>query len=133
MASEKRLLTTPTFRGEGRTNSYMAGLSTFDRSGNLYVATGDNTVPFTSNGFTPIEEQEADTRLGRPGTSANTTDLRDKILRITPKDDGTYSIPECNLFALGTEKTRAKNYAVALRNPFRIATDRHSSTLLAAD
>jgi len=50
-----------------------------------------------------------------------------------PKNDDTYSILECNRFALGTKETRAKTYATALRNTFRIASDRHSSTLLVAD
>ncbi|WP_245769174.1 ThuA domain-containing protein [Streptomyces indicus] len=133
MASEKRLLTIPTFRGEGRANSHMAGSLTFDRSGNLYVATGDNTDPFASDGFTPIDEQEGRRAWDAQGTSGNTNDLRGKILRITPKDDGTYSVPEGNLFAPGTDKTRAEIYAMGLRNPFRITTDPHSGALLVAD
>ncbi|MBC9713704.1 ThuA domain-containing protein [Streptomyces sp. TRM66268-LWL] len=133
MASEKRLLTIPTFRGEGRANSHMAGSLTFDKSGNLYVATGDNTDPFASDGFTPIDEQDGRRAWDAQGTSGNTNDLRGKILRITPKDDGTYAIPEGNLFAPGTDKTRAEIYAMGLRNPFRITTDPHSGALLVAD
>ncbi|MFI6938203.1 ThuA domain-containing protein [Streptomyces sp. NPDC050418] len=133
MASEKRLLTIPTYRGEGRANSHMAGSLTFDRSGNLYVATGDNTDPFASDGFTPIDEQEGRRAWDAQGTSGNTNDLRGKILRITPEDDGTYSVPEGNLFAPGTDKTRAEIYAMGLRNPFRITTDPKSGALLVAD
>ncbi|WP_199546045.1 ThuA domain-containing protein [Streptomyces sp. N35] len=133
MASEKRLLTIPTFRGEGRANSHMAGSLTFDKSGHLYVATGDNTDPFASDGFTPIDEQEGRRAWDAQGTSGNTNDLRGKILRVTPEDDGTYSVPEGNLFAPGTDKTRAEIYAMGLRNPFRITTDPHSGALLVAD
>lgn len=93
-ASEKRLLTVPTLRGEGRANSHMAGSLTFDKDGNLYAATGDNTDPFASDGFTPIDEGEGRRAWDAQMTAGNTNDLRGKVLRITPEDDGTYSVPE---------------------------------------
>ncbi|MDI3385487.1 ThuA domain-containing protein [Streptomyces sp. B-S-A8] len=133
MASEKRLLTIPTFRGEGRANSHMAGSIAFDKKGDLYVATGDNTDPFASDGFAPIDEREGRRAWDAQATSGNTNDLRGKILRITPEDDGSYSVPQGNLFAPGTEKTRAEIYAMGLRNPFRITTDPLSGALLVAD
>src|SRR5690606_41167284 len=40
-----------------------------------------------------------------------------------PEDDGTYSIPEGNLFEPGQELTRPEIYAMGLRNPFRITVD----------
>ncbi|MFI1395663.1 ThuA domain-containing protein [Streptomyces sp. NPDC020681] len=132
-ASEKRLLTIPTWRGEGRANSHMAGSIAFDKSGSLYIATGDNTDPFASDGFTPIDEGEGRRAWDAQGTSGNTNDLRGKILRITPKDDGTYSVPGGNLFAPGTDRTRAEIYAMGMRNPFRITTDPLSGALLVAD
>ncbi|MDI3403996.1 ThuA domain-containing protein [Streptomyces cavernicola] len=133
MASEKRLLTIPTYRNEGRANSHMAGSIAFNKKGDLYVATGDNTDPFASDGFTPIDEREGRRAWDAQGTAGNTNDLRGKILRITPKDDGSYSVPEGNLFAPGTEKTRAEIYAMGMRNPFRITTDPLSGALLVAD
>ncbi|WP_098026260.1 ThuA domain-containing protein [Streptomyces sp. st115] len=132
-ASEKRLLTVPTLRGEGRANSHMAGSLAFDKDGNLYAATGDNTDPFASDGFTPIDEGEGRRAWDAQGTAGNTNDLRGKILRITPEDDGTYSVPEGNLFAPGTEKTRSEIYAMGMRNPFRITTDPASGALMVAD
>ncbi|WP_326756711.1 ThuA domain-containing protein [Streptomyces hirsutus] len=132
-ASEKRLLTIPTFRGEGRANSHMAGSLAFDKDGSLYVATGDNTDPFASDGFTPIDEGDGRRAWDAQATSGNTNDLRGKILRITPQDDGTYAVPEGNLFAPGTEKTRAEIYAMGMRNPFRITTDPVSGALLVGD
>ncbi|MFK4693859.1 ThuA domain-containing protein [Streptomyces pristinaespiralis] len=132
-ASEKRLLTIPTFRGEGRANSHMAGSLAFDKDGSLYIATGDNTDPFASDGFTPIDEGEGRRAWDAQGTSGNTNDLRGKILRIKPQDDGTYTVPEGNLFAPGTEKTRAEIYAMGMRNPFRITTDPISGALMVAD
>lgn len=132
-ASEKRLLTIPTWRGEGRANSHMAGSLAFDKDGNLYAATGDNTDPFASDGFNPIDESEGLRAWDAQGTAGNTNDLRGKILRITPKDDGTYTVPEGNLFAPGTEKTRPEIYAMGMRNPFRITTDPLSGALMVAD
>ncbi|PXY24426.1 ThuA domain-containing protein [Prauserella flavalba] len=133
LATEKRLLEIPTFRGEGRANSHMAGSITFDGDGNLYVATGDNTDPFASDGFSPIDEREGRRAWDAQGTSGNTNDLRGKILRITPQPDGTYTIPEGNLFAPGTELTRPEIYAMGLRNPFRITVDPHTNSLLVGD
>ncbi|MFJ7996099.1 ThuA domain-containing protein [Streptomyces sp. NPDC096310] len=132
-ASEKRLLTVPTLRGEGRANSHMAGSIAFDRNGDLYVATGDNTDPFASDGFTPIDERAGRRAWDAQGTAGNTNDLRGKVLRITPRDDGTYTVPEGNLFAPGTELTRPEIYAMGLRNPFRITTDPRSGALLVGD
>ncbi|HCA86449.1 MAG TPA: sugar-binding protein [Streptomyces sp.] len=132
-ASEKRLLTVPTYRDEGRANSHMAGSLAFDRHGNLYAATGDNTDPFASDGFAPIDERDGRRAWDAQGTSGNTADLRGKILRITPQDDGTYTVPEGNLFAPGTEKTRPEIYAMGMRNPFRITVDPISDALLVAD
>ncbi|MCX4679961.1 ThuA domain-containing protein [Streptomyces sp. NBC_01433] len=132
-ASEKRLLTIPTLRGEGRANSHMAGSLAFDKNGNLYAATGDNTDPFASDGFTPIDEGEGRRAWDAQGTAGNTNDLRGKVLRITPQDDGTYTVPEDNLFAPGTQKTRPEIYAMGMRNPFRITTDPVNGALMVAD
>ncbi|GFN08710.1 transcriptional regulator [Streptomyces microflavus] len=132
-ASEKRLLTVPTLRGEGRANSHMAGSLAFDNDGNLYAATGDNTDPFASDGFTPIDEGEGRRAWDAQMTAGNTNDLRGKVLRITPQDDGTYTVPDGNLFAPGTAKTRAEIYAMGMRNPFRITTDPRSGALMVAD
>ncbi|SFB58543.1 PKD domain-containing protein [Amycolatopsis marina] len=132
-SSESRLLEIPTFRNEGRANSHMAGSITFDTRGNLYIATGDNTDPFASDGFTPIDERDGRRAWDAQGTSGNTNDLRGKVLRITPQDDGTYTIPEGNLFQPGTAKTRPEIYVMGLRNPFRITVDPLTDALLVGD
>jgi PKD repeat protein len=49
-------------------------------------------------------------------------DLRGKILRIKPNDDGTYAIPPGNMFTDGSGKPEI--YTMGNRNPFRIAVDR---------
>ncbi|HEY9049153.1 MAG TPA: carbohydrate-binding protein, partial [Ohtaekwangia sp.] len=50
-------------------------------------------------------------------------DLRGKILRIHPEENGTYTIPEGNLFPKGTPKTRPEIYTMGCRNPYRISVD----------
>jgi PKD repeat protein/glucose/arabinose dehydrogenase len=131
--SEKRLLTIPTWRGEARANSHMGGSVTMDQQGNLYAAIGDNTDPFESSGFNPIDERAGRRAYDAQGTAGNTNDLRGKILRIKPLPNGGYAVPDGNLFAPGTPRTRPEIYAMGMRNPFRITVDSKTSALLVAD
>lgn len=136
LASEKKLLSWQVWRDELRANAHMAGSLTMDDDGNLYAATGDNSDPFEQNGFTPIDERDGRRAADAQATSANTNDLRGKIIRIHPEDDGTYTIPEGNLFTGAEEgggKTRPEIYAMGLRNPFRINYDEAHDALLVAD
>ncbi|MET0236264.1 MAG: ThuA domain-containing protein [Kibdelosporangium sp.] len=133
LASEKRLLEIPTFRDEFRANSHMGGSIQFDKHGNLYIATGDNSDPFNSDGYTPIDERPGRRALDAQGTSGNTNDFRGKILRITPKPDGTYTIPPGNLFPPGTAQTKPEIYVMGMRNPFRITLDPVTDALMIAD
>ncbi|TCO44697.1 PKD domain-containing protein [Actinocrispum wychmicini] len=132
-ASEKRLLEIPTYRDENRANSNMAGSIAFDKHGNLYIATGDNTDPFHSDGFAPLDERPGNRSLDAQSTAANTNDLRGKVLRITPQSDGTYTIPAGNLFPPGTDKTRPEIYTMGQRNPLRITVDPVSDALMVGD
>ncbi|WP_019816221.1 ThuA domain-containing protein [Saccharomonospora saliphila] len=96
----------------------------FDADGNLLLSTGDDTNPFASDGYTPIDERdERNPAFDAQRSSANTNDLRGKLLRITVTEDGGYTIPEGNLFEPGTENTRPEIYAMGFRNPFRFAVD----------
>ncbi|GAB3728261.1 ThuA domain-containing protein [Spirosoma lituiforme] len=120
MASKKVLLDVATQREEC---CHTGGSIAWDRSGNLYLSTGDNTNPHGSNGYSPSDEREGRSAWDAQKSSANTNDLRGKILRIKPQPDGTYTIPEGNLFAKGTPKTRPEIYTMGHRNPFRISVD----------
>ncbi len=132
-ASEARLLEVPSFRDEGRANSHMGGGLAMGPDGDLYVGTGDNSDPFQQDGFTPIDEREGRAAYDAQGTAGNTNDLRGKILRITPEDDGTYSIPEENLFAPDAEGTMPEIYVMGQRNPFRISVDHETNVLYVGD
>ncbi|MEZ0485235.1 ThuA domain-containing protein [Fibrella aquatica] len=120
MASQKVLLDVPTQREEC---CHTGGSIAWDRAGNLYLSTGDNTNPHGSNGYSPSDERDGRSAWDAQKSSANTNDLRGKIIRITPQPDGTYTIPEGNLFPKGTAKTRPEIYTMGHRNPFRISVD----------
>ena len=127
--SEKILLEIPT----NRQCCHSGGALEFGPNGNLFITVGDNTNPFESSGFAPIDEREGRTDWDAQKSAANTNDLRGKILRIKPEDDGTYSIPEGNLFPKGTEKTRPEIYVMGNRNPFRHSIDSETGYLYWGD
>lgn len=118
--SRKVLLEIPTQREEC---CHTGGSIAWDKSGNLYLSTGDNTNPHGSNGYSPSDEREGRSAWDAQKSSANTNDLRGKIIRIKPQPDGTYTVPEGNLFPKGMKDTRPEIYTMGHRNPFRISVD----------
>lgn len=127
IASEQIILDVSTTR---EICCHTGGSIAFDANGLLYLSTGDNATPFNerdvdyvNNGFAPLNDVPGHEQYDARRTSGNTNDLRGKILRIKVKEDGTYSIPEGNLFAEGTEKTRPEIYTMGHRNPYRISVD----------
>src|ERR687897_235278 len=110
-----------------------AGLD-FDPEGNLYLGVGDDVNPFGTgqNGFGPMDQQY-EHRYDARNTSANTNDLRGKVLRFDPIEDipadtepgmgDTYSVPAGNMFEPGTPNTRPEIYAMGFRQPFTVQAD----------
>lgn len=116
--TEKVLLEIPTQR---EVCCHTGGGMTWDKNGNLYLTVGNNTGNVA-------DKSQTDERLNRTSWddqrgSGNTNDLRGKILRIHPEKDGTYSIPNDNLFPKGTAKTRPEIYVMGDRNPWRPSID----------
>ncbi|MBC7919510.1 MAG: ThuA domain-containing protein [Ferruginibacter sp.] len=120
LESEKVILQVPI---DLEVSAHTGGSLAWDKNGNLYISTGDNTVPFESSGFAPIDDRPGRLTFDAQRSAGNPNDLRGKILRIHPEADGTYTVPAGNLFAQGTAGTRPEIYAMGCRNPYRISVD----------
>ncbi|MFF1961581.1 carbohydrate-binding protein [Streptomyces sp. NPDC058220] len=131
MASEKVVLEVANDRGQC---CHVGGDIDFDAQGNLYLSTGDDTNPFESQGYAPIDERaDRNPQFDAQRSSGNTNDLRGKVLRIKPTAEGGYTVPGGNLFAPGTADTRPEIYAMGFRNPFRIAVDKPTGVVYVGD
>lgn len=116
MGSEKVIIEVPMQIG----SQHPGGAIQFDAYGALWITTGDNRPP-GGNGY-------------YVHTSANTNDLRGKILRIRPRaipegsdpepgPGSTYDIPDGNLFPPGTGRTRPEIYVMGTRNAYSLSLD----------
>ncbi|WP_019811035.1 ThuA domain-containing protein, partial [Saccharomonospora halophila] len=131
LTSEQQILRVEADRG---ICCHAGGEIDFDADGNLLLSTGDDTNPFASDGYSPLDERaDRNPAFDAQRSAANTNDLRGKLLRITVGEDGSYTIPEGNLFEPGTDNTRPEIYAMGFRNPFRFAVDRETGWIHLGD
>lgn len=110
---------------------HTGGGMVWDKAGNLYLTVGNNTGN--------QQAAQTDERPGRSswddqGHAGNTNDLRGKILRIHPEPDGSYTVPNGNLFPKSTDpsgraQTRPEIYSMGHRNPWRISIDSQTGYL----
>lgn len=128
--SEKALLEIPTQRIYC---CHSAGYIAFGPDGLLYFSTGDNTNAEETEGYVPIDERPGRQLSDDQATAANSNDLRGKILRIKPEPDGTYSIPDGNLFPKDGSKGRPEIYVMGCRNPYRFSIDQKKNFLYWGD
>ena len=130
-ASQVNVLDVPTSRG---ICCHVGGDMDFDAAGNLYLSTGDDSNPFDSAGYSPLDERaDRNPAYDAQRTAGNSNDLRGKVLRIKVNADGTYSVPAGNMFAPGTANTRPEVYAMGFRNPFRISVDKATGVVYVGD
>lgn len=124
-ASEKVLLSYDILGG------HQGGGLQMDRAGNLWVSIADHAV---ARVFPATDERDPvpDKNANALRTAANTQDLRGKILRIHPEPDGSYTIPEGNLFT-DAKKGRPEIYIMGCRNPFRFHFDDTTGRLFWAE
>lgn len=122
--SEKVLLNIP-----NQHLRHIGGSMAFDGVGHLYISVGENTHPGFINPYAPLDERPDRSRFDTQRTSSNTMDYRGKILRIHPEDDGSYTIPDGNLFAKDDPTALPEIFVMGCRNPFRISVDQQSGTL----
>lgn len=125
VASEKPIIE---FHIDREVSAHTGGSMAWDTHGNLFISTGDNTVPFESSGFAPIDQRPGRLTFDAERSAGNPNDLRGKILRIHVEKDGpagapAYTIPDGNLFPKGTPDTRPEIYVMGCRNPYRISVD----------
>lgn len=114
MTSEIAILEVPVQRVQC---CHSGGSIQFDKDGLLYISTGDN-----SGGARDHPDADMRRMADQGRTAGNTYDLRGKVLRIRPMPDGTYTIPDGNLFTADSLH-RGEIYTMGHRNPFRIAID----------
>lgn len=86
----------------------------------LMVVRSSITLRSGSDGdlFVGISENQS-----AEASSANTADLRGKILRIRPREDGGYDIPPGNLYPPGRDSTRPEIFVMGARQPYSLAWD----------
>lgn len=118
--SKKVVLTIPTQRTYC---CHSAGYLTFDAKGLLYLSTGDNTNAEEIEGHNPTDERPGRQLSDDQATTANSQDLRGKILRIKPLPDGSYEIPDGNLFPKDGSLGKPEIFVMGCRNPFRMSVD----------
>ena len=121
LRSEKVMLE---FNEQRRECCHHAGTVEFAPDGCLLISTGDNTHPGgDTKGYAPIDERPDKEPWDAQKSSANTHDLRGKILRIRPRPDATYEIPDGNLFPKDGSRGRPEIYVMGCRNPWRMSVD----------
>jgi len=125
---------------------HTGGSIAFDSEGNLLLSTGDNTTPFNINnpatgkaypvninGFAPLDDRPGYEKYDARRSSGSSADLRGKIIRIKVNEDGSYNIPEGNLFSKDDPKVRPEIYVMGTRNPYRISVDKKTDYLYWGD
>ncbi len=114
---------------------HTGGSLAFGKDNLLYISAGDNSTPFdekgqvfVNRGYGPLNDAPGHEQYDARRSSGNTNDLRGKIMRIRIKPDGSYEIPEGNLFP-DNAKARPEIFVMGNRNPYRISVDKKTGFL----
>ncbi|MES2376077.1 MAG: PQQ-dependent sugar dehydrogenase [Bacteroidota bacterium] len=123
LQSEKKYVQIP----YNETCCHVGGSLAFNSKGDLYFSTGDNSDAFKSL-YGPMDDSPGREFVNSLRTSANSMDLRGKICRIHPEENGSFSVPKGNLFK-DAKDGRPEIYVMGCRNPFRIFVDKVTDIL----
>jgi cytochrome c len=132
MPSEQVLLEVPSIW-----ETHNSGSLKFGKNNDLWLSVGDNHDFNCSDQFSPMDERPGYSWCDDQGSTANTNDLRGKVLRIHPEETQQaggkyYSIPAGNLkekyasiwtSQADLDKVRPEIYTMGHRNPYRIFPD----------
>jgi cytochrome c len=134
------------FEVPSRWETHNGGSLKFGKDGDLYLSTGDNDNPGCSEQYSPMDEQPGHFWCDDQGTTANTNDLRGKIIRIHPEEvkqanNLYYTIPKNNLkekylsiWSVAEQAlVRPEIYTMGHRNPYRIFPDPVTGKLFIAE
>lgn len=131
ISTEKRLLK---FEEQRLQCCHHAGSMEFGPDGCLFISTGDNTHPGgDAKGFAPIDERPERMPWDAQKSASNKFSYNGKILRIRPTEDGSYTVPEGNLFPKDGSEGIPEIYVMGCRNPWRINVDQKTGYLYWGD
>ena len=119
LGSEHRIIDVPVDRG---ICCHVGGDIDFDSKGNLILSTGDDTNPFESDGYVPLDERpDRNPAFDAQRTAANTNDLRGKMLRIKPGKPAATPSPPATSSARARPRPgpRSTRWACATRSASR--------------
>ena len=94
--------------------------------GNLYLSTGDDSNPFESDGYSPIDERpNRNPAFDAQRTSATRTTCAASCCGSARRPTAATTSRRATCSGLGTPRTKPEIYAMGLRNPFRFDVNRH--------
>ena len=89
----------------------------------LYISAGDTSDPFSSSGYTPIDERAGRAAYDSQISSGNENDLRGNPAHRIPSQMGRIRFRRGICSRPELSNTRPEVYVIGCRNPFRFSVD----------